>query len=70
VLSKLLVSYNFFLIFPNLFINYFKLNKSFAATAAAFYDLDTDSITVNEPENIKLDEKFFYKLIQMFFSYR
>ncbi len=29
----------------------------------AFYDLDTDSITVNEPENIKLDEKFFSKLI-------
>jgi hypothetical protein len=30
---------------------------------SAFYDLDTDSITVNEPENIKLDEKFFSKLI-------
>ena len=29
----------------------------------AFYDLDTDSITVNEPENTKLDEKFFSKLI-------
>jgi hypothetical protein len=29
----------------------------------AFYDLDTDSVTVNGPENTKLDEKFFSKLI-------
>ena len=29
----------------------------------AFYDLDTDSVTVNEPQNTKLDEKFLSKLI-------
>jgi hypothetical protein len=35
-------------LFPDiskLFINYFKLNKSFAATAAAFYDLDIVHLT-------------------------